>query len=100
MPILKLPIAGRRCIGESTHIARIIHDCSILQPECADPTIFPGDRYIRTVWLYWRNLGAGNKHSWVMVQKQHDHPRCSPHPTFFEDDSLADHSGAVIRLAA
>jgi hypothetical protein len=50
--------------------------------------------------LYWYTLGSGKRHARVVVQKQHDHPSCSPHPTFFEDNSLADRQDNVVRLAA
>jgi hypothetical protein len=49
-------MSGRRLIGSEVRTAKITHHCVNGLPECGCSTIFPGDSYVKEVFvssLFW-----------------------------------------------
>jgi len=76
----------RRLLGERTCIAREYHECDIEKPDCIDPMIFPGDRYVRETWLHFGVREDGSSYRYIFVTKRHDSPFCVHDSRPFEED--------------
>jgi hypothetical protein len=90
----------RKLLGERRLTARVEHECDIEEPDCVDPMISPGDKYIRETWLHFGIREDGSKFRYIFITKRHDSPCCKPDPKLFEEGEVKIVDSFKMQMAA